>query len=85
MGKESDSWRKREVRVEVKAEITEEETAGEVKVIEAEVKVKRTGEVMEDTGSEGQELQMTKAEACQVSMLGCSEDKGEIIFDINRH
>ena len=85
MGKESDSWRKREVGVEVKAEVTEEETAGEVKVIEAEVKVKRTGEVMEDTGSEGQELQMTKAEACQVSMLGCSEDKGEIIFYINKH
>ena len=84
MGKESDSWRKREVGVEVKAKIIEE-TAGEVKVIEAEVKVKRTGEVKEDTGSEGQGLQMTKAGACQVSMLGCSEDKGEIIFDINRH
>ena len=84
MGKESDSWRKREVGVEVKAKIIEE-TAGEVKVIEAEVKVKRTGKVMADTGSEGQELQMTKAGVCQVSMLGCSEDKGEIIFDINRH
>ena len=54
-----------------------------MKVIEAEAK--RTGEVMADTGSEGQELQMIKAGACLVSMIGCSEDKGEIIFDINRH
>ena len=63
MGKESDSWRKREAGVEVKAEVTEEETAGEVKVIEAEAEVKRTGEVMADTGSEDQELQMKKAGA----------------------
>merc|ERR1712062_618975 len=54
---------------------TEEETTGEVKVIEAEAEAKRTGEVMADTESGDQELQMKKAGACQVSMQGCPEDR----------
>ena len=40
---------------------------------------------MADTESEDQELQMKKAGACQVSMQGCPENKGETDLKIFKH